>query len=556
MLPVGSLIAGYRVERLLGSGGMGTVYLVANPELPRLDALKLLSGSFSRDDQFRSRFIREADVASRMSHPNIVAIYRRGQTEDGQLWIAMQYVEGINADEAVQRGQMSPQRAVHIVTEIGKALDYAHRHSVIHRDVKPANFLLENTTGPDERVLLGDFGIARALDEVSLTVSGSMTATVAYAAPEVVSGRRVDGRADLYSLGCTLFRMFTGKTPFEDVQGVPATIMAHIAQPPPRVTDQAPWLSPAMDAVIARAMAKDPAARFATAAELSAAAQAALRQPAHGGAPPRRGSNTATPTLGAPSLPAEPRRRRAKRIAALAGVALLAAGAAGGLVFLSHRTNGPPTVRSDSTTTTTTRTTTTETRPPIVNAATLSGFLLSPVEIANMMGVTGMPVVTPLQSPSEDATGVEQTECSGALFAIQVSAYKDTGWVAIQAQVLQNTPTAPTHRVAQAVVAMPTATDAQNLLATQSDTWSKCAGTRVTVNFPQPPTPQYWMFGDLTKTDEMMSITYTLEGGGGLACQRAVEVDNNLLIDTLVCRIDPANKAVDIANAIKAKIPS
>ena len=183
MLLPGAVVAGYRVERVLGAGGMGVVYLVANPELPRRDALKVLSADLSRDPDFRARFTREADVASMLDHPNITAIYRRGTTVDGQLWIAMQFVDGTDADAALRKGQMTPARAVHVITEVGKALDYAHEHHVVHRDVKPANFLLSGPVGPRERVLLGDFGIARALDDVSITVTGSVTATLATPRP-------------------------------------------------------------------------------------------------------------------------------------------------------------------------------------------------------------------------------------------------------------------------------------------------------------------------------------------------------------------------------------
>src|SRR5690348_11795456 len=185
MLSAGWVFAGYRIERLLGAGGMGTVYLARDPDLPRSNALKVLSPELSRDPDFRARFIREADVASSLDHPNIVSIYRRGEFE-AQLWIAMQFVDGTDADAALRAGTMTPARAVHIVTEVGKALDYAHQRGVVHRDIKPANFLLSGTVGPDERVLLGDFGIARALDDVGLTGTGSVTTTVAYAAPEVL----------------------------------------------------------------------------------------------------------------------------------------------------------------------------------------------------------------------------------------------------------------------------------------------------------------------------------------------------------------------------------
>jgi len=276
MLNAGSVVAGYRIERVLGTGGTGAVYLAVNPTLPRHDALKVLAAELSHDPDFRARFIREADVASALDHPNIVSVYNRGQTERGELWIAMQFIDGTNADDALRAGTMTPQRAVHIVGEVAKALDYAHANNVVHRDVKPANFLLSGLVGSGERVLLGDFGIARALDDVGLTVTGSVMATVAYAVPEVLASLPFDGRADLYSLGCMLFRLLTGKPPFSAANGMAAVMMAHLQQPPPRVTDLVPSLPATLDAAIATAMAKDPAARFPSAAALTEAAGIAL----------------------------------------------------------------------------------------------------------------------------------------------------------------------------------------------------------------------------------------------------------------------------------------
>ena len=148
MLKPGAVFAGYRIERPLGAGGMGAVYLVSDPHLPRHDALKVLSADLSRDPDFRARFVREADVAAKLDHPNIVSVYNRGETEDGQLWIAMQFVDGTDADAVLRDGTMTPLRAVHIVTEVAKALDHAHQRNVVHRDVKPANFLLSGPAGP------------------------------------------------------------------------------------------------------------------------------------------------------------------------------------------------------------------------------------------------------------------------------------------------------------------------------------------------------------------------------------------------------------------------
>jgi serine/threonine-protein kinase len=267
------VVAGYRIEKVLGSGGMGTVYLAANPVLPRRDALKVLSSELSHDPPFRARFIREADLAATLDHPNIVTVYTRGETEEGQLWIAMQYVPGSDAHAELEDGRITVQRSVHIIGEVAKALDYAHRRNLVHRDVKPANFLL---APEDERVMLADFGIARALDDTTqLTATGMVMATVAYAAPETLGSGRVDGRADIYALGCSLYRMLTNQAPFASSGGIAATMAAHLAKPPPRVTDRVD-LPRAIDAVIAKAMAKNPDERFQRARELAEAAAGAL----------------------------------------------------------------------------------------------------------------------------------------------------------------------------------------------------------------------------------------------------------------------------------------
>lgn len=273
VLPAGSVIGGYTIEDILGSGGMGSVYRARHPVLPRSDALKVLSAELSRDEHFRARFEREAELAATLDHPNIVTVYNRGEA-DGQLWIAMQYVAGSDAERELSAGRMTPQRAVHITVEVAKALDYAHRRHLLHRDIKPANFLLATD---DERIFLADFGIARALDDaVNLTQTGTVMATIAYAAPETLAGEPADHRADVYSLGCSLFRMLTGTSPFSGSGGMAAVAAAHLMAPPPRATDVVPTLPAAIDAVIARAMAKEPHARYQSAGDLARAALDAL----------------------------------------------------------------------------------------------------------------------------------------------------------------------------------------------------------------------------------------------------------------------------------------
>ncbi|MFD3507627.1 serine/threonine-protein kinase [Nocardia sp. NPDC058666] len=274
----GTIVGGYRIQRILGAGGMGTVYLGKHPSLPRMDALKVLSAELSRDPEFRARFEREANLAAGLDHPNIVSVYNRGD-EHNQLWIAMQYVEGTDAAAELARDPhaMTPLRALRITTEVGKGLDYAHRRGLLHRDVKPANFLLSsNDDSEEERVLLTDFGVAKSTDDASeLTQTGSFLATIAYAPPEQLSGASLDHRADIYSLACAFFKLLTGQNPYPAAQ--PAMVMmGHLHQPPPLATAVRPGLPPAIDHIFARAMAKNPAERFATCREFTDAAANAL----------------------------------------------------------------------------------------------------------------------------------------------------------------------------------------------------------------------------------------------------------------------------------------
>lgn len=269
----GTVFAGYRIDRRLGRGGMGTVYLAAHPRLPRQVALKLLNRELYSDPEVRGRFEREADVSAHLDHPGIVSVLDRG-VEDGLMWISMQYVDG--SDASVFRGApLDPARAIGIVAQTAEALDYAHERGVLHRDVKPANILLAAARSGD-RVLLTDFGIARLRgDARQLTRTGAFLATLAYASPEQLSGAPVDHRSDQYSLGCTLFTLLTGESPFPaDNPG--AVVAAHLSKPVPPVSGAVPGLPRELDAVIARALAKDADERFDSCIEFAEAAVAAL----------------------------------------------------------------------------------------------------------------------------------------------------------------------------------------------------------------------------------------------------------------------------------------
>ncbi|MFE3056234.1 protein kinase [Nocardia sp. NPDC059239] len=273
-LAQGQVFAGYTVERLLGVGGMGEVYLAKDKDLPRSVALKLLASGKADDPEVRARFLREADTAARLSHPNIVAVYARGN-DDHRLWMAMQYVEGTDVSAILREGPVRPDHAVRIIGETARALDHAHRAGVLHRDVKPANILL--AWGPDQRVYLADFGIAKAVDQTgALTRTGEMYASFQYAAPEQFELRSdTDHRADVYALGCTLFHMLTGRLPYPG-ESTAQLVAAHLGAEIPRPSLVHTGVPAAFDTVIDRALAKNRDQRFGSCGELAAAAEQAL----------------------------------------------------------------------------------------------------------------------------------------------------------------------------------------------------------------------------------------------------------------------------------------
>jgi hypothetical protein len=342
-LPAGSEIAGYRIERLAGRGGMGVVYRAIDLTLDRPVALKLISQDLARDEGFRARFQRESRLAASIRHPNVIMVFHAGE-DDGVLYIATEFVEGTDLKTMIaNRGRLEPGVAADITRQVASALDAAHAKGLIHRDVKPSNVLIED----GGHAYLTDFGLTKSTTSKSaMTETGLFVGTIDYAAPEQISGGHLDARTDVYSLGCVLFEELTGRHPYPRDTNV-ATMYAHTHEPPPSVREHAPGAPPGLEAVVKRAMAKAPEDRYPSAGDLARAAVAA----AEGGAvaqPERSVAAGVAAPGGAPSTILSPRPVKRRRwLPALAGLALAAA-AVLALVLLSGGDEGAKPLGKDA----------------------------------------------------------------------------------------------------------------------------------------------------------------------------------------------------------------
>ena len=296
---IGSRIAGYRLEEQIGRGGMAVVYRAHEARLDRNVALKILAPRLAADEAFRKRFIRESRIAAAVDHPNIIPVFDAGEA-DGVLYIAMRFVHGPDVRTLLDtEGALPVARAVDIITQVASALDAAHARGLVHRDVKPGNMLLDTTAGGgrQDHVYLSDFGLGKQtleeLGQSGLTAQGQFLGTLDYMAPEQVEGGRVDGRADLYALACAAFELLSGAPPFRRDAGM-AVVWAKLSESPPLLSTRRPDLPGAVDAVMSRAMAKDPAARHRTCGEFAAALRDAC------------GLGPAGPRLAAPPPPRQP----------------------------------------------------------------------------------------------------------------------------------------------------------------------------------------------------------------------------------------------------------
>ncbi len=346
---VGRQFGHYTVEGVLGRGGMGTVYRARDSQLDRTVALKVLSTDRATDPSFRTRFLRESKLLASIDHPNIVPVFEAGEV-DGDLFIAMRYVTGPELSRLIEeRGPLAPVQAATIVAQIADALDAAHAKGLIHRDIKPANILV--VPGPTAHspmhAYLTDFGLTKVAGSTGgLTEVGKFVGTPGYVAPEQIQGHPVDHRADVYSLGCVLYDCLTGSVPFPR-DSTMASLWAHVNEVPPRPSDVRPAIGNAFDAVVARAMAKNPDDRYQTAGGLAAAAREAAalapQEPA-----PEPTMVASAPDL-APPLPQPPAPPTAVEAA---GATIAASSATGGVGVPRQPTDGmtpPPPAASDAT---------------------------------------------------------------------------------------------------------------------------------------------------------------------------------------------------------------
>jgi serine/threonine-protein kinase len=354
---VGCELAGYRIEALIGRGGMGIVYRGSDLRLGRPVAIKLISAERATDPVVRQRFEREARMMAALEHPNVLPIYAAGE-ENGSLFLVMRYVDGTDLGAVLRaQGRLEPVRAVRIVDQVARALDAAHETGLVHRDVKPANVLLEG-----EHVYLSDFGLGRAIEGATkLTDSSEWLGTVDFCSPEQLRGKPTDARSDIYALGCVLHTALTGVPPLHR-DTAEATMLAHLSDEPPPPSRSG--VATSFDPVIRRALAKRPEERHASAGELGRAARVAaggvrgaraLPRVPEAAAPPTGAGPTVPddeptatvldlrpppPLRGAPLVSSRPRRARAAGVAALA-ILLTGLAVAAALILTSGRTHPP-----------------------------------------------------------------------------------------------------------------------------------------------------------------------------------------------------------------------
>ncbi|MCV7007968.1 serine/threonine-protein kinase PknH/PknJ [Mycobacterium gordonae] len=553
----GQTFAGYRIVRLLGSGGMGEVYLAQHPRLPRQDALKVLPADVSADPDYRARFNREADLASKLWHPHIVSVHDRGEY-DGQLWIAMDYVDGLDAGRLLASRYpdgMPANEVVRIVTAVANALDYAHKQGLLHRDVKPANIMLTHLDEPEDeqRVLLADFGIARNVDDISgLTATNMTVGTVAYSAPEQLMGEEIDGRADEYALAATAYQLLTGSQLFPHSNRA-VVISHHLNKTPPALADLRPDLV-ALDPVLAVALAKDPDHRFSRCADFAHA----LAESTTPGA-----ASSAAPTAAAPaSHKAAPRAAQIPGRSTAVGVspkrwltlaiALVVFVLASAVALAWHPWQHEPSASTPTSSSQSPAATTSSAAPPppprLFPASAVDTVLLTPTEINTLVAVGTLDPLLQVRQTTygmlNNSNLVTPQECAGVIFTGERAVFADTGFVAMRNQTLEPPGGAYSAtgltQVQQSVVAYPTPEQAQTVLTSSQRQWRSCASGRVRLGTVGQNGENNLTFdlGPVQLHGDVLAVPMVAnsqESGGG-ACQQALAVRANVVVAVRACR--------------------
>jgi serine/threonine kinase PknH len=578
----------YRLIALIGEGGMGKVYKAHDTLMGRDVAIKVLPPEMATEPGYAERFRREASTAARLTEPHIIPIYEAGEI-DGRLYLVMPVIDGIDLHTELQRGgPMSPPRAVHVIEQLAAALNAAHRHGLVHRDIKPQNALL---TG-DDFVYLIDFGIVHDAKSTRLTSTGMMVGTFAYMAPERFTTGTADARADVYALACVLYECLTASPPYPG-ESMEQQITGHLTLDPPRPSERRPDIPAGFDEVIAAGMAKPVEERYQSARELATAARRALteiptptREPhtapapfddpsrpaaapdtvwQPGAYPAQPAAQQRPPTGGAgwpyhlreippayyppPRIgtPPRARKRRPPVVISVGAVLALVVAATAGYLLLgrSHQPSSP----SQQPSTTSPPVTTSKTAAPVADTA-LQGVLLSPDQINTAMGVSGMTVKSTSQAMVDYKTSVSDNACVAIHTGVDSSVYAGSGWSAVRLQTLEDAADLnhDSNFAVQAVVSFPSAGQAAVFFMTSAQRWPLCSSRQYTAENEKLDV------GPVSNTDGTLSVTHTQENTHGWTCQRALTVSNNVAIDIKVCSYHPADSAVNIAHQIAAKV--
>jgi serine/threonine-protein kinase len=559
-LAAGQTFAGFTVVRLLGSGGMGEVYLVEHPRLPRREALKVLAAEATSDREFRQRFNREADLAAALWHPHIVAVHDRGEFE-GQLWITMDYVEGTDAAALIRErypAGLPLHFAAEIVSAVAEALDYAHERGLLHRDVKPANILLSDAdpAAQRRRILLTDFGIARQMDDNSgLTATNMTVGSIAYMAPEQLMGSSLDGRADQYALAVSAFQLLNGSPPFANSNAA-VVISSRLSGSPPKLAERRPDLGK-LDGVISKGMAKNPADRYPTCGGFATALGELIDQqrdydhttmhatPAATGSAREQTGLAAATTKAAPLVLAAPpadlsqrdsgattasgpdsqrRRRRSVWIAAAVICAVLLV--TGGVVLAVRLIRTTPGVSGA----------TSSPNPPsslpLVPASSVGGLLLNLDQIHAIVGQQ-LQDVSSFNQTTDSSGSFNLPECSGAIYPMESHVYDPTNYRAVRGSLFQPSATGnPFYPlVEQSVALLPSAERAAQLRADSQRQWQDCAGKDVTVSSGNRT--MYARLANVVSKGDIISQDRGVADGA--SCQHSMGVWSNVVAEAVVC---------------------